>query len=90
MSDAKAVLNGGSGGSESLHTTEGDIECSCQPLILTIAPDGSISRVAGGLLESPIDTGPSVEGQEVMGRNADYRAGYRAGRCLAATAGRKL
>lgn len=39
------------------HITEGDIECSCNPLVLTIAPDGSISRVGGGPLEEPIDTG---------------------------------
>lgn len=42
------------------HTTEGDIECSCHPLVLTIARDGSISRIAGGPLEEPIDTGPTV------------------------------
>jgi hypothetical protein len=39
------------------HTTEGDIECSCKPLILTVEADGSISRVAGGPLEEPVDTG---------------------------------
>lgn len=43
------------------HTTEGDIECSCNPLILTVEPGGSISRVAGGTLEEPVDTGASQE-----------------------------
>lgn len=41
------------------HTTEGDVECSCKPLVLTIGPDGSIQRIAGGPLEEPIDTGPT-------------------------------
>ena len=41
------------------HTTEGDIECSCNPLRLTVAADGSISRIAGGPLEEPIDTVPA-------------------------------
>jgi hypothetical protein len=41
------------------HITEGDIECSCKPIVLTIESDGSISRIAGGPLEEPIDTGPT-------------------------------
>ncbi len=41
------------------HTTEGDIECSCKPLILSVEADGSISRIAGGPLEEPVDTGPT-------------------------------
>lgn len=41
------------------HFTEGDIECSCNPLVLTIEPDGSISRIAGGPLEEPINTRPT-------------------------------
>jgi hypothetical protein len=43
------------------HTTEGDIECSCNPLILTAAADGSVIRIAGGPLEEPVDTGPTGE-----------------------------
>lgn len=39
------------------HTTEGDIECSCNPLVLRVGADGSISRIAGGPLEEPVDTG---------------------------------
>lgn len=49
------------------HTTEGDTECSCNPLRLTVAGDGSISRIAGGPLDEPIDTGaaPRAEGPAI-------------------------
>ena len=40
---------------ESTHYIDGDIER--QPLRLTVAADGSITRIAGGPLEEPIDTG---------------------------------
>ena len=50
---------------ELIHFTDGDIECSCKPLRLTIMADGSISRIAGGPLEEPIDTAaPSLHEEQ--------------------------
>ena len=41
--------------SEYVHFIDGDTECSCNPLVLRVEADGSISRVSGGPLEEPIE-----------------------------------
>jgi hypothetical protein len=48
------------------HYTDTDVDCSCNPLRLTVEADGSISRVAGGPLEEPIDTGPTARPAEPL------------------------
>ena len=50
------------------------------PLSLTIEPDGSISRIAGGPLEDSVSTAPMRGPTWEEARNADFRSGYRAGR----------
>jgi hypothetical protein len=57
---------------EAAHHTEGDIECSCKPLVLTVEADGSISRVAGGPLEEPVDTGPTLARKVAATFDAEY------------------
>jgi len=50
------------------------------PLSLTIEPDGSISKIAGGPLEDSVSTAPTRGPTWEEARNADFRGGYRAGR----------
>lgn len=51
------------------HILEGDTGCSCNPLVLTVEADGSISRIAGGPLEEPVDTGPTVDSSREVGES---------------------
>jgi hypothetical protein len=65
---------------ELAHFTDGDVECSCQPLCLTVAADGSISRIAGGPLEEPIDTTPT-DLRALLADLVSFRVTNDAGEC---------